>query len=124
MKTILLTVGAILLGGWLAGTARAQNLDEVKARMLERAPTIEALVANKTVGENADGYLEFVGAAREQEALVAAENADRKLVYAAIAGKTNSTVELVARRRAQQIAEKAKPGTMLRDAAGAWSEKK
>lgn len=124
MKKTLLALTALLLGSWLALPARAEDLNAVKARMLQRVPAVDALLAKKVVGENNQGYLAFVGAAREQEEVVQAENADRKVVYAAIAAKTGATPELVGQRRAQEIAKKAPAGTMLQDAAGNWVEKK
>ncbi len=95
---------------------------DIKQRMLERQPAIKQLLAKGAVGETAEGLLAFRGA-KEKEDIVAAENADREEVYKAIAKKQGTTARLVGQRRAAQIAEKAKPGTWLRDAKGTWKQK-
>ena len=76
------------------------------------------------MGENNKGYLEFVGGKREKADVVAAENEDRKAVYAAIAKQQSTTAELVGKRRALQLAQKADPGEWVQDAAGNWIQKK
>jgi hypothetical protein len=91
--------------------------------MAGRLPQILALKDKGVVGEDKQGYLQFVGAAREKADLVQAENADRKQVYQAIAKQQGTTVELVGLRRAQQIVEIAKPGHWLQDGNGSWYKK-
>jgi uncharacterized protein YdbL (DUF1318 family) len=54
---------------------------------------------------------------------VAAENNDRETVYAAIAKQQGTTAELVGKRRALQIANRAKPGQWVQDASGNWLQK-
>ena len=51
------------------------------------------------------------------------ENRDRKLVYEAIAKNQGTTVEVVGRHRAVQIADKALAGEWLQDANGKWYQK-
>jgi len=104
--------------------AAAGDLDQVKARMKERVPAIEKLKDAKIVGEDNRGYLAFVGARKEKEDLVRAENDDRKSVYTAIAAETGTTEAKVGQRRALKIAEIARPGTMIQTPAGTWEEKK
>ena len=103
----------------LCSAALAQD---IKARMRERLPAIVALKNAGVVGENNQGYL-VVRTATDQKGLVNAENQDRRMVYTAIAKKQNTTPELVGRRRALQIAEKAEPGTWVQDADGRWRKK-
>ncbi len=95
----------------------------IKERMKSRIPAIMNLKAKGIIGENNLGYLEFVGAAKEQAGLVAAENADRKQVYTAIAQKNKTTVQNVGTRRALKIAEKAMPGHWVKGADGKWRKK-
>ena len=95
----------------------------IKERMKSRLPAIMNLKAKGIIGENNQGYLEFVGKSKEQAGLVAAENADRKKVYTAIAKKNKTTVQNVGVRRALQIAEKARPGHWIKSADGKWSKK-
>lgn len=111
-----------LIGFFIAGpTAFA---DEIKDRMKNRLPVILELKAKGIVGENNQGYLEFIGGKREKPDVVAAENEDRKAVYTAIAKQQGTTAELVGKRRALQIAEKADPGEWVQDSRGNWIQKK
>lgn len=96
---------------------------DIKERMKERLPVIVELKGKGIIGENNLGYLEFIGAAREKQDVVRAENRDRELVYKAIAGKQDTTAEKVGKRRAQQIAEKADPGDWLKNEKGEWYRK-
>lgn len=98
--------------------------DDIKTRMKQRLPVIIELKAKGIVGENNAGYLEFIGAKREKADVVAAENNDRKTVYTAIAKQQGTTAEVVGKRRALQIAQKANPGEWLQDASGKWIQKK
>ena len=98
--------------------------DDIKTRMKQRLPVIIELKAQGIVGENNAGYLEFIGAKREKADVVAAENNDRKTVYTAIAKQQGTTAEVVGKRRALQIAQKANPGEWLQDASGKWIQKK
>jgi len=113
---------AIIVAGLLCttGLTWAQNLKE---RMKERLPEIVELKARGIVGENNQGYLELRPGKSEKEAVVAAENKDRRTVYEGIAQKTGTTAQLVGERRALQIAEKAEAGEWLQDKAGKWYQK-
>jgi len=96
---------------------------EIKERMIARLPVIKALKDKGIVGENNQGYLEFIGKKKEKEDVIAAENSDRKQVYEAIAKQQSTTVEVVGKHRAVQIAEKSQPGEWLQDANGKWYRK-
>lgn len=104
----------------MTGTAWAQGLKE---RMQSRLPAIVDLKARGIVGEDNNGFLAYIHGKNEKEDVVAAENTDRKTVYAAIAKKQGTTVELVGQRRALQLAEKAKPGEWLQKPDGQWYQK-
>ena len=104
----------------LVGLAWAQD---VKERMKVRLPEIVDLKAREIVGENNQGYLEFLPGKREKEDVVKAENADRRTVYEGIAQTTGTTADLVGKRRALQIAEKATAGESLQDQNGKWYKK-
>ena len=90
--------------------------------ILERLPAVTALLADGTVGENKQGFLEFRGPEKQAD-VVRAENADRAEVYNAIARKTGTTPDLVGQRRADHIARQAPAGTWLQDPSGAWYRK-
>jgi hypothetical protein len=92
-------------------------------RFEARRTPIDELKAKGVVGEDAKGYLQYVGDAKESEELIAAENADRKLIYQLAAKRQNSTPERAATLKAAKNAEKARPGDYIQDADGKWSRK-
>jgi len=110
-----------LIGFFISGPALFA--DDIKTRMKNRLPTILELKAKGIVGENNKGYLEFIGGKKEKADVVAAENEDRQAVYEAIAKQQSTTVELVGKRRALQISQKADAGDWLQDASGKWYQR-
>lgn len=118
LKMILTT--AILMILMFGGTAGAQD---IKSRMLDRLPEIQTLKAKGIVGENNQGLLETRKSNTAAKQIVKAENKDRKAVYQAIAQKTGTTAQVVGKRRAIQIAEKANSGEWLQNASGQWYQK-
>lgn len=109
---------AILLAA--AGPAAAQG---IKERMKERLPVIAELKKQGIVGETNRGYLAFVGEERSHEALIDQENQDRKAIYARIAAQQNTSVSVVEKNRALQLAERAAPGTYVQRPDGTWVKK-
>ena len=97
--------------------------DDIKARIKKRLPAIKELKAKGIVGENNKGFLEFVGGKKAKADVVAAENKDRKTVYAAIAKQQGTTADLVGKRRAMQISQKARKGEWVQDKSGQWQQK-
>ena len=122
LKKVYVVVLAILLCIVFAAGA-FPSAKEIRARMIARLPEIKALKAKGLVGENNKGFLEFVGQQKEKQDVVTAENQDREKVYGAIAKQQKTTVELVGKHRAIQIATKAQPGEWLQDADGKWYRK-
>jgi hypothetical protein len=112
-----------LLLSLLAGVAAAQSLSEIKARMEDRLPVIADLKARGVVGETNKGFLAFVGDQREKADVVKAENEDRAAVYEAIAQQQGVSADLVGRRRALQLRQRARPGEWLQDENGNWYQK-
>lgn len=110
----------LLLFSFLAPAAGA---GDIKGAMLARLPEINSLKAAGIVGENNGGYLEFRSGDMARAAVVQAENADRRTVYETIAAQQGTSVDMVGRRRAQQIAANAAPGTWLQNETGAWYRK-
>ncbi len=104
----------------------AQDLGAVQARMKERLPQVAQLKSQKTVGEDRAGFLGLVKADANATArqTVDAENADRKLVYAALATKAGTDAARVGKQRAKELAERSAAGTMLQREDGTWYEKK
>lgn len=120
-RTLMKTVTLLSIVIFVAGlTAYA---DDIKARMKKRLPVIIELKAKGIVGENNKGYLEFIGNKKVDADIVAAENQDRRTVYEAIAKQQGTTAELVGKRRALQIANKANKGEWVQDAGGQWQQK-
>lgn len=117
------TVQAAPHPGTAAKTAPTSTA-EIKQRMQERLPVLNAMKQRRILGENNRGLLEFTGAARENADVVDAENRDRLAVYEAIAKRNGTAAEQVGRERARQIAENAAPGTLLQNAAGTWGPKR
>jgi uncharacterized protein YdbL (DUF1318 family) len=102
----------------------AADLREVKSDMKERKPAIEALWAAGKIGENNRGFVEARASLKaEEKKLLQAENADRKIVYQAIARSARTTPEKVGTQRAAQISQRAAKGLWLEDAEGNWYRK-
>jgi len=117
-RTLIITITALMVC-LMASTALAGAL---KDRMKARRPAVVALLADGTVGENNQGYLEFKGPQKQAD-VVAAENKDRGIVYQAIGKKAGTTPDVVGQRRAAKIAQNAAPGTWLQKADGSWYQK-
>lgn len=114
----------MIFGGLFMNTlTTGDDLNTIKANMEKRLPDLLDLKSRGIIGENALGLLEFIVKNREKEDIVQAENQDRTRVYTAIAQKERVSVEQVGRRRALQIASKAKKGEWLQDQNGRWYQK-
>ena len=119
----IIAVLSIFVLALLITNGYSSSAKEIKQRMIARLPEIKALKNKGIVGENNLGYLQFIGNKKEKADVVNAENRDRKLVYEAIAKQQNTTVEVVGKHRAIQIANKAQAGEWLQDANGKWYQK-
>ena len=105
-------------------SASASPASELKERMKERLPKIESLWKADKIGEGNKGFLVArVKLATDEEKLIAAENADRRIVYTAIARSTGETPEKVGVQRAIQIAARAGKGLWLQSPNGDWYKK-
>lgn len=113
---------ALVLGGAIL-PARAQDLGPVKARMSQRLSQVDALKSKGAIGENNRGLLEMRGGGGDAGSVVSAENADREVVYAALAKQTGSSADQVGRARAKQIATASAAGVWLQREDGAWYKK-
>ena len=114
---MILGIAAVLT---IADSVPAQG---IKERMKERLPVIVELKTQGIVGENNQGYLDFVGNVKTHEALIAQENQDRKTVYAHIAKQQNTSLSVVEKNRALQLIERAAPGTYVQMPDGTWVQK-
>jgi uncharacterized protein YdbL (DUF1318 family) len=118
----ILAIGGIALALilFVSGAASASALQD---RMKARLPEIVALKSKGVIGETYQGYLDFVGQSREGADVVAAENADRKALYTAVAQKTGATVDQVGSRAALKWKENLGPGEYFKNADGTWIKK-
>lgn len=119
-KFVLGTLFFVLALGFVA-PLQAEDLGAVKARMEQRLAQVDALKTKGSVGENNRGFLEARGG--DAGAVVADENKDREVVYAALAKQTGSSADMVGRARAKQIAQRAHAGEWIQDERGEWKQK-
>lgn len=103
--------------------ASAASLDQAKAGMRERVPAIDKLKETGAVGEGNTGLLAVRKPGAEAEKTVAAENADRAVLFAEIAKKTGGTPESAGKEFARQLAKASKPGVWVQREDGAWYRK-
>ena len=123
LRTRLTAALSFLLITLLISSVYAQNLENVKTNMLNRKPAIDTLKNQGVIGEGNNGYLHMLQATPGVQNVVNAENADRRVVYEAIAKNQGAPVATVGARRALQIAEIAAPGHWLQKPDGSWYRK-
>jgi uncharacterized protein YdbL (DUF1318 family) len=122
MKARLITIFAALC--LLTVSALAESAGDIRRRMEQRLPQIDALKAQEVLGENNRGLLEVRGSgSAEAGGVVADENRDREAVYALIAKETGASADSVGRARAKQIASNSRSGVWVQDESGAWKKK-
>lgn len=120
-RTLLIFGGfALSLTLFFSATASASQLQD---RMKARLPEIVALKSKGVIGENHQGYLEFVSKSREGADIVEAENADRSALYTAIGKKTGASAEQVGSRAALKWKENLAAGEYFKNPDGNWIQK-
>ena len=119
MKTRLCILFAVL--GLLTVPAFAETATDIRHRMEQRLPQIDAFKAQEILGENNRGFLDERKSG--SGSVAADENRDREAVYALIAKETGATSDSVGRARAKQIAANSKSGVWVQDESGAWKKK-
>lgn len=122
MKARIFTLFAALC--LLTVTAFAESAADIRRRMEQRLPRIDALKAQEILGENNRGLLEErkSGTAGATD-VVADENRDREAVYVLIARETGASADSVGRARAKQIAANSASGVWVQDESGVWKKK-
>ncbi len=116
MKKALFLITFLLM----AFTVQA-DMNQSLSNMKKRLPQVIALKKAQALGEDNKGFL--VALKANAKAVAAAENADRKVVYASVAKKHGISITQVGKQRAIQIHQKAAKGTMLQDGSGKWRQK-
>jgi uncharacterized protein YdbL (DUF1318 family) len=120
LARFLLVPAALVL---TVATVHAEDLNAVKARIAERLPSIDTLKAGGAIGENNRGFVEVRGGGGDAVSVTSAENADREVVYAAIAAQSGTSASVVGSARAKQIAAHSAPGVWLQADSGTWYKK-
>lgn len=122
-KTFAILTSLFVFGMFVTTASVFGGEADIKARMEERLPVINDLKAGGIIGENNNGYLEFLSEERGREEIVNSENMDRRKVYEAIARQHGSTTENVGKQRAGKIMQRAARGEWLQDDRGNWHQK-
>ena len=98
--------------------------DDYVSGMKTRLPKVLVAKDAGTIGEGTDGLLHSrEGGSVETQALVAAENKDRKALFNALSAKTGGSVEEVVLKFSNALAKKAKKGHWFKKANGTWIQK-
>ncbi len=113
----------ILFATLLVITTTFATASPVLDRMKARLPQLTELKNNDVIGENNQGYLEYLNGKSGEEKLVNSENADRKVVYKGIGRKKKVDAVLVGQRRAIQLSQQGIKGHWYQNKAGKWSQK-
>jgi len=110
MNNILPTIAALLLISFSTFSS-AINMDQAKAQGL--------------IGETSNGYLASVtsGPSAAVASLIQSINAQRKAAFTSKAAKAGVSVDVMAKRVAQRLFQKAAKGAYLKSAAGKWYKK-
>jgi uncharacterized protein YdbL (DUF1318 family) len=92
--------------------------------MKTRLPKVLVAKDAGTIGEGTDGFLHSrEGGSVETQALVDAENKDRKALFNALSAKTGGSVEEVVLKFSNALAKKAKKGHWFKKSNGTWIQK-
>ena len=126
--TVLLLAAVLAMGtilpAWTAHADPVGQSNQLKQRFKNRKPQIRNLKTAGVIGENNLGKLVIRKQGNaEAQRLVREENTDRGKVYADIAKRTNTTSQVVGKRRAAKIAQIAQKGDWLQNVAGKWYRK-
>lgn len=123
-RIALLITTLFYLGLSLPASVHADSASDATQRIKERLAQVDAMKAAAQIGEDAKGFLSpRMELSPRQSHVVEAENADRLILYKAVAGKTGQTPSDVGQQRALQIAERATSGVWLQKADGSWYQK-
>lgn len=104
--------------------ASADEVAAAKQRMAARQAQVDGLKSSGLAGEANTGYLAERGAlSGAQKSVLGAENADRRVLYAAVAAKSGLSTAVVGQRRADQIRAGSAAGIWIQQPDGSWKKK-
>ena len=114
---------------FLVAISSAQDtMDGIKVRMKDRFAQISELKKSGKIGETPLGYAEAVSKEfaqnKEISTLLAAENNDRRQLYALIAKENQTSVEEVGMANAKRYFQKAADSDYFKTQTGEWKQKK
>ncbi|MEO6001713.1 MAG: DUF1318 domain-containing protein [Opitutus sp.] len=121
-RRLLVTVLALVFSCGAAAD-RADDSARVKFRIEQRLTLLNRLKAKGEVGENNRGFAVLRSRDVDVGDVVAAENRDRRFVYAEGAKQSGKSVEDVGRFWARKFAEESAKGVWLQNADGGWYQK-
>ncbi len=120
----ILVAATLLLGAASVYADDDSDLKKAQQSMTERLKTVVEYKKSGKIGENNLGYIVArVKDDKDLDAVVAADNADRKQIYDLVAKKMKSSSQQVGKQRAIIIAKNAKPGDWLQADNGKWYQK-
>ena len=127
LKAILLYSVLVLFS--IVTISSAQNTkEEIKIRMQDRFAKISELKKSGKIGETPLGFAEAVNKEFAQNEpiikLLAAENDDRKMLYAIIGKESQTSVEEVGMANAKRYFQKASDSDYFKIQTGEWKQKK
>lgn len=118
------SIGRFWVGTAYADDGLGQEAFDAAYRRRDRRAQLTALEVAGTVGEGHDALVVLRDpAASSAKAIVSAENADRMIIYRAIAAKNGSSVEDVQKVYAGRIREGLPAGAYFQNAEGSWGQK-
>ena len=116
----------IFVGDVYAQDGLSPEVEQAALRRKDRLTGLSAGQAKGVIGENESGLVEIrkpQGADSTTGQMVAAENADRMIIYQAIAQKNRTSVEDVQKQYAKRLQTDAPAGTPVENPEGAWQVK-
>ena len=124
LATVAIALISTFSGLMVSSAIAAEDQSAIQKRMIERVDSIDALKTNELIGENNKGFLEQRGPLKpDQTAIMNAENADRKALYAILAERLDLTISVVGQGRAEDLRKKSAPGVWLQKSTGEWYKK-
>jgi uncharacterized protein YdbL (DUF1318 family) len=99
------------------------DVEQAALRRRDRKPQLTQYESSGCIGENGSGLVEIrSGTQADAKALVSAENADRMIIYAAVAQKNGTSLAEVQNLYAKRLQGDAPAGTPI-EVGGAWKIK-